>query len=102
MQSAPLCSGEDLWSVAVRTGLVRLRLLDSHGAGFSAIQAAAEATKGKAGNSALCDVFIVAGIGFSSVSDAGHAFGENHVLDVPCRKCVLLPFRNYACLNFQG
>lgn len=81
---------------------MRLRLLDSHGAGFSAIQAAAEATKGKAGNSALCDVFIVAGIGFSSVSDAGHAFGENHVLDVPCRKCVLLPFRNYACLNFQG
>lgn len=73
---------------------MRLRLLDSHGAGFSAIQAAAEATKGKAGDSALCDVFIVAGIGFSSVSDAGHTFGENHVLDVPCR--------NYACLNFQG
>lgn len=62
----------------------------------------AEATKGKAGDSALCDVFIVAGIGFSAVSDAGHTFGENHVLDVPCRKCVLLPFRNYACLNFQG
>lgn len=81
---------------------MRLRLLDSHGAGFSAIQAAAEATKGKAGDSALCDVFIVAGIGFSSVSDAGHAFGENHVLDVSYRKCVLLPFRNYACLNIQG
>lgn len=87
---------------AVRTGLVRLRLLDSHGAGFSAIQAAAETTKGKAGDSALCDVFIVAGIGFSTVSNAGHTFGENHVLDVPCRKCVLLPCRNYACLNFQG
>ena len=83
-------------------GLVRLRLLDSHGAGFSAIQAAAEATKGKAGDSALCDVFIVAGIGFSAVSDAGHAFGENHVLDVSYRKCVLLYCRYYACLNIQG
>ena len=81
---------------------MRLRLLDSHGAGFSAIQAAAEATKGKAGDSALCDVFIVAGIGFSAVSDAGHAFGENHVLDVSYRKCVLLHCRNYACLNLQG
>ena len=81
---------------------MRLRLLDSYGAGFSAIQAAAEATKGKTGDSALCDVFIVAGIGFGAVSDAGHTFGENHVLDVPCRKCVLLPFRNYTCLNFQG
>lgn len=76
-------------SVTVRTGLVRLRLLDSHGAGFSAIQAAAEATKGKAGDSALCNVFIVAGIGFSSVSDAGHTFGENHVLDVPCESMKL-------------
>ena len=81
---------------------MRLRLLDSHGAGFSAIQAAAEVTKGKAGDSALCDVFIVAGIGFSAVSDAGHAFGENHVLDVSYRKCVLLYCRYYACLNIQG
>ena len=81
---------------------MRLRLLDSHGARFSAIQAAAEATKVKAGNSALCDVFIVAGIGFSSVSDAGHTFGENHVLDVSYRKCVLLYCRYYACLNIQG
>ena len=63
---------------------------------------AAEATKGKAGDSALCDVFIVAGIGFSAVSDAGHAFGENHVLDVSYRKCVLLYCRYYACLNIQG
>jgi polyferredoxin len=42
--------------------MVRLRLLDSHGAGFSAIQAAAEATKGKAGDSAfykyLCPVTV--------------------------------------------
>ena len=38
--------------------LVRLRLLDSYGAGLSALQSAAEATKRKAGLPSLCDVFF--------------------------------------------
>ena len=50
---------------------MRLRLLDGDGAGFSALQAAAETAKGKAGRSALCDVCPVFGIGVQLVSDEG-------------------------------
>lgn len=39
----PLRRGKDLRPAAVRARLVRLRLLDSHGAGLSALQAAEEA-----------------------------------------------------------
>ena len=84
---------EDLWSVAVRTGLVRLRLLDSYGAGLSALQSAAEATKRKAGLPSLCDVSSVSGVGVWAVSDAGGTSGANHVLAFPGRKCALLPCR---------
>lgn len=38
-----LCSGKNIRSAAFRARLVRLRLLDSHGAGLSALQAATEA-----------------------------------------------------------
>ena len=34
----------------------------------------------------------------SFVSDAGGAFGTNHVLAFPCRKCALLPVCQCVCL----
>ena len=73
--------------------MVWLRLLDSYGAGLSALQSAAEATKRKAGLPSLCDVSSVSGVGVRAVSDAGGAFGTNHVLAFPGRKCALLPCR---------
>mgnify|MGYP007012933381 CR=1 FL=1 len=78
--------------------LVRLRLLDSYGAGLSALQSAAEATKRKAGLPSLCDVFSVSGVGVWAVSDAGGTSGANHVLAFPGRECALLPCRYCVCL----
>ena len=71
-------------------GMVRLCLLDSYGSGFSSLQATEKATKGKVRRSALCDVFIVTDSGFQPVFDENRKSGGNHVLDVPCRKCILL------------
>ena len=75
-----------------------LRLLDSYGAGLSALQSAAEATKRKAGLPSLCDVSSVSGVGVRAVSDAGGTSGANHVLAFPGRKCALLPCRYCVCL----
>ena len=61
-------------TVAFWAWLVRLRLLDSYGAGLSALQSAAEATKRKAGLPSLCDVSSVSGVGVWAVSDAGGTF----------------------------
>ena len=80
-------------TVAFWAWLVRLRLLDSYGAGLSALQSAAEATKRKAGLPSLCDVSSVSGVGVWAVSDAGGTSGANHVLAFPGRKCALLPCR---------
>ena len=64
-----------------------------YGAGLSALQSAAEATKRKAGLPSLCDVSSVSGVGVRAVSDAGGTSGTNHVLAFPGRKCALLPCR---------
>ena len=89
----PLCGCKNLWTSVVRARLVRLRLLDGYGAGLSALQSAAEATKRKAGLPSLCDVSSVSGVGVRAVSDAGGTSGANHVLAFPGRKCALLPCR---------
>lgn len=81
--------------------LVRLRLLDSDGAGLSALQTAAEAAKRKTGYPTLCDVCSVSGIGVRIVSDEGGAFGANYVLAFPCRECALLHCRVCVCLPIQ-
>lgn len=78
--------------------LVRLRLLDSYGAGLSALQSAAEATKRKAGHPSLCDVSSVSGVSVRAVSDAGGTSGTNHVLAFSCREYALLPCRYCVCL----
>ena len=73
-------------------------LLDSYGAGLSALQSAAEATKRKTGHPSLCDVFSVSGVGVRALSDAGGTFGTNDVLAFSCRECALLPCRYCVCL----
>ena len=89
----PLRGCKDFRTAAFWAWLVRLRLLDSYGAGLSALQSAAEATKRKAGLPSLCDVSSVSGVGVWAVSDAGGTSGANHVLAFPGRKCALLPCR---------
>ena len=89
----PLRGCKNFRTVAFWAWLVRLRLLDSYGAGLSALQSAAEATKRKAGLPSLCDVSSVSGVGVWAVSDAGGTSGANHVLAFPGRKCALLPCR---------
>ena len=94
----PLRGCKDFRTADFWAWLVRLRLLDSYGAGLSALQSAAEATKRKAGHPSLCDVFSVSGVGFRALSDAGGTSGTNDVLAFPRRKCALLPCRYCVCL----
>ena len=79
-----------------------LLLLDGHGAGFSALQAAAEAAKRKAGCAALCHVRPVTGTGIRTLFDENRALGADHVLAVSRRKCALLCRGHRAGLRVQG
>ena len=96
-----LCGGKDFRPFAFWAGMVWLGLLDGYGTGFSALQTAEKAQKGKAGHSALRDVCSIPGNGFWLVFDENHKSGDNYVLDVPCRKRTLLYCGYYVSFYIQ-
>lgn len=84
--------------LVLRAGMARLCLLDSYGAGFSALQAAEKGPKRKVRHFTLCDVCAIPDSGFLSVFDENRSSGGDHVPDVSCRECSLLYFR--YCTGF--